>query len=78
MLLFIGRTPTLSCARATLKQNISMSDRYLSAPNIFFETAIRYISFFVPTVGSQERERERERDRERQRDRDRDRERNGL
>ena len=52
MLLFIGRTPSLSCTRATLKQNISMSDRYLSAPNIFFETAIRYISFFVPNVGS--------------------------
>ena len=36
MLLFIGRTPSLSRARAFLTQNISMSDKYLPASIFFF------------------------------------------
>ena len=43
MLLFIGRTPSLSCASATLKQNISMSDRYLSASNNLLKQ--RYVTY---------------------------------
>ena len=43
MLLFIRRIPSLSCARATLKQNISMSDRYLSASNSFLKQ--RYVTY---------------------------------
>ena len=54
MLLFIERTPSLSCVKATLKQYISKSERYFYASNfvVVVETAIRYISFFVPNVSS--------------------------
>ena len=48
MLLFIRRIPSLSCARATLKQNISMSDRYLSALNKFLKQ--RYVTYFSLSV----------------------------
>ena len=48
MLLFIGRIPSLSCARATLEQNISMSHRYLSASIFFLWNSNTLLIFLCP------------------------------
>ena len=43
ILLFIGSTSSRSCVSATLKQYISITDKYSSAPNITLKD--RYISY---------------------------------
>ena len=66
MLLFIGRTLSLSCTRATLKQNTSMSDRYLSASNIFLKQRyVTYLSLSLMSAVHWEGEREGQREEER-------------
>ena len=46
------KNTSLSCARAILKQNILMSDRYLSASNNCLKQRYATYLSFVPNVGS--------------------------